>query len=220
MVVIKRLLLPALLLVVVVASSAYYFYKSPGEVAANVTYCRVDIASFNWSGQNEGETVKVNPDFPPGVIGFFMPPFNRFSLVRGIDEAAKRLGGGVPLLPTLLPEGMNYADVYVGPVVHICFSYAPAQDQRFADIVIEISCTSHPSSLEELKGVVSSLPELKLIQVEDIWVIFHENEQSYQGAVYDSGRFDHNGLYYQMSARHPLTMQDLIKIIGSMKTPY
>jgi len=87
------------------------FKPATVTVQNSTTLCKADLTNFDWSGQNEGETVLVKD---PSSSFMYTPPFNRFSLTRGIDEATRRLGGRIPELPTLLPEGIKFADVYVG----------------------------------------------------------------------------------------------------------
>lgn len=224
MIIRKRFLLLALLLVAVVALSVYSFSKpvnitSSNTTSSNTKFAIVNMDSFNWSGQNEGETIVPESHSSSPYPEPAYPPFSRFSLIRGINEAPKRLGS-VPMLPTLLPEGMNYADVYIGPTVDICFSYKATQDPRFADIVIEISRTGYVPSTEQRKNSASTFPGFKLIQVGDTCVVINENAHDWdQGTTYILADFFYNNLHYVFSARPPLTTQDVIIMIESMIPP-
>lgn len=112
-VVVKKCLLMVLAVAILTAFLAYSLFKH----AENGMFKSVDLISFCWSGQNEGETIAIEST-GSNWTEMATPPFYRFSLARGIEGAAKRLHN-VPLIPTLLPEGIRYADVYVGPNVTI-----------------------------------------------------------------------------------------------------
>lgn len=209
----RRFLLPALLIVAIGASLLVFnLFKSAGTI----TFNRVDTITFQWSGQAEGETVTINPNWPAIVGGLDIPSFNRFSLTGGVDEAAKKLGS-VPMLPTLLPEGMTYADVYVGPVVIIAYSYRSTEDYTFADMGIEISHA--PYNVPTPEQIKSNLmPPLQLIQIGDMSIILNPKANVRDETVVYAC-FCYGDLYYQVGAKPPLTGEDLIKIIGSMKIP-
>ena len=212
-------LLLALVVIMVVSFCAYYFYKPAYIAAAEAKLTAVDGRRFDWSGHSEGETVRIQPSWSASTHGVAYPPFERYSLTIGINEAAARLGRA-PVLPTLLPEGMNYADVYVGPTVDICFSYSEAQDPRLSDIVIEISRATHVPSLEERRDMVSRLPRIQLIQVGDMWVEFLQAYDASQQTTWTHAQFYDGNLDYWMSFRSPLATQDAITIIRSMEIPH
>jgi len=211
----KRFLLLPLLIVVVVASSVAYNFSKP---AGGTKFSKVDTASFHWSGQKEGETIEIEPDWSASVAAPYVPPFERFSLARGIDEAIKRLNGKGPLLPTLLPEGIKYADVYVGPDVIICYSYGGAEDYRSGNMGIEISPgPRRVPTPEELKPYL--YPDQKLIQIGDKWVVITDEAHDWErGELYILATFYCDNLRYSVWARPPLTSQDVIKVIENMKT--
>lgn len=212
----KRLLF-VFLLVVLVALSAYHFYKPAG------TPSKIDVHNFDWSGEYEGEIVEVKKsDWPTSVIGPVIPPFRRFSLAKGIDEVIQRYQQA-PLLPTWLPEGMRYADVYIGPVVIICYSDREVEDFRFANITIEISPSSYRvPSPEDLNRTLRHGE--KLIQVGNIWVELVEKAHFGYPEVEEAfgpsplAWFSKDGIYYMVGVKSPLTPQDLIKIIENMTT--
>lgn len=212
----KRLLF-VFLLIVLVALSAYNFYKPAGPRS------KIDVDSFDWSGAYEGEIVEVEkPDWPTSVIGPVIPLFRRFSLARGIDEVIQRYHQS-PLLPAWLPEGIRYADVYIGPVVIICYSDREVKDFRFANITIEISPASYREPTPDEFGKFLT-PEENLIQIGDIWVVLTEKAHFGYPEVEEvfgpspHAYFTLNGLYYQVGVKSPLTSQDLIKIIENMTT--
>lgn len=183
-------------------------------------FSAVDVTAFQWSGQIEGEIVNRQTESSGSVRGMNYPPFNRYSLLTGLEEAAKELGG-MPLIPSLLPDGMICSDVYIGPVVDICFSYNKIQSPSSADIVIEISRPYIIPTLEEQKHAVSSLTGVRMVQAGDIWVSISDTyaHDPETGVSWAEGYFFHDSFYYAMSVKYPLTNQGLTTIIGSMKTP-
>jgi len=212
----KRFLLLTLLIVVV----AVLALSSNIFSAHDIRLVNVDATSLQWSGQNEGELVESRPSpLRDGLIGGLESSFNRFSLAVGVNKALERLGR-VPLLPTLLPEGMKYADVYVGPDVVVTYGYEPGQDIHSGEIGIEISPGPYRvPTPEELRTYLS--PEYQLIQIGDKWVEITDRAISgWNGERFNYANFVYDGLDYGIGARYPLTTQDLIKIIESMKTPY
>ena len=216
----KRWLLPLISIVLAVVVSAFYFSSSGNPVVSKTTFTNVNRNNLLWSGQNEGETVNRQTDGSGSARGINIPPFSRYSLEIGFEEAAKKLGGK-PLIPTLLPEGITFSDVYIGPVVDICFSYNKSQNQLFSDIIVEISRPSIVPSLEDQKRVASNLTGVRMIQTGDIWVSISDKyyNDPETGASWTPGYFFYDSLYYAMNVKYPLTNQDLTTIIGSMKTP-
>jgi hypothetical protein len=175
----------------------------------------VDLADFRWSGQNEGETVLVKD--PPESL-MYTPPFKRFSLCRGIDEAAKRLGGAIPEVPTILPEGIGFADVYVGPDVMISYSYHGAENFRTDNITIEISrAPSRIPTVEERR--LSLLPTEELVLAGDKWALITGRAFGCNGQLIVSATFFHGNLTYAIGAEPQLTKQDVISMIESMRIP-
>ena len=186
----------------------------------------IDVGKFMYSGREEGEVVQVNPELNTTATVPPIPPFQRYSLGKGIEEAI-RVFGKAPLLPKWLPESMKYAEVYIGPVVLICFSDRVVSDFTFDNISIEVTGDTNPPSVEELKKEELSWRtygwNLKLIQVGDIWITFSEKASlgPYGDEIFGPSPlaiFWTGNLYYIMSAGSPLTPQDLIKIIESMTT--
>lgn len=214
----RFLALTAILFAIVVISSWLYFCKPPEK--SGVKFGAVDVTAFQWSGQIEGETVSMRTESSGSVRGMYVPSFSRYSLAVGLVEAAKKLGG-TPLLPTLLPDGMTCSDVYIGPVVDICFSYDKTKGPSSSDIVIEISRPAGIPTLEEQNHAVSNLTGLRLIQTGDIWVTISDTyyHDPGTGVSWAPAYFFHDSFYYIMNAKYPLTNQDLTTIIGSMRTP-
>jgi hypothetical protein len=209
----RRFLLLAVLVVVIVTSIAVFNLSKP---AGAVTLSGADEVTFRWSGQTEGETITIDPKSTRAVGDFAIPSFNRFSMARGIDEALTRLGS-VPMLPTLLPEDLIYADVYVGPDVIIAYSYTSTKDFTFSDMGIEISpAPKKVPTPEEIRVYLK--PPLQLVQVGKIWVILNP-EANIRGERGFYACFCNENLYYQVSAKPPLTAEGLMKIIESMETP-
>src|SRR5512136_2825089 len=101
----KRPLLLGILVVVAAVLSMFFFYNPFNNTASRTSFSQVDLSALHWSGQNEGETVNRQTDGSGSARGIYIPPFSRYSLATGLEEAAKLLGGK-PLIPTLLPEGM------------------------------------------------------------------------------------------------------------------
>jgi len=212
----KRWLLPLISIVLAVVVSAFYFSSSGNPVVSKTTFTNVNRNNLLWSGQNEGETVRVVPNHQQSVGGIFIPPFNRYSLSEGVAQAERQ--GIVPLVPTLLPEGMVYADVYIGPTVDVCFSYKKANDPSYADFVIEMHGVPTVPSINDLKDHPS--PGTQVFQAGDKWVeIFNDYYHDQETGLWAIGKFFHGNVQYMVSAKYPLTNQDLIIIIGNMKTP-
>lgn len=218
----RRLIVLSVLVSVSVVLAMLFFYNplnnTPNPSGTN--FSQVNLSALHWSGQIEGETVNRQTANSSSVRGMVIPPFSRYSLAMGLEEAAKRLGGK-PLIPTLLPDGMTYSDVYIGPVVDICFSYNKTEDPTTVDIVIEISRGYMIPTLEEQKNAVSNLTGVRMVQAGDIWVSIADRyvHDSATGLSWAEGYFFHESFYYAMSIKYPLTNQDLTTIIGSMKTP-
>ena len=213
----KRLLLVWGVMALLAVSLIYYRFTSSDN------FVNIDVHGFYWSGENEGEMVEVRSSSPtqgsPPI-----PPFNRFSLARGIDEVTNRYKK-TPLLPTRLPREMKFADVYIGPDVIICFSDRAVTDFRWANISIEISPSSAASATYSPEQLRKALEETNgtLIQIGDIWVSMIERAHSGFPEVDEAfgpfplAWFWKDGLYYVMGVTPPLTPQDLTKIIESMK---
>lgn len=214
----KEAALAAIALVAVMIFSWFYFYHSPEQ--SNIKFSAVDVTAFQWSGQIEGETVNRQAQNSSSVRGMYIPPFSRYSLSTGLEEAAKLLGGK-PSIPTRLPDGMIYSDVYIGPVVDICFSYNESQDPLFSNVIIEISRPLTIPSLEEQKSNKSNLTGVRTVQAGDIWVSIQDKyyNDSEIGASWTPGYFYDENFYYAMNVKYPLTNQDLTTIIASMRTP-
>lgn len=187
----------------------------------------IDVGDFKYGGGEEGEVVQpvhltdILAPIPP------YPPFNRYSLDRGVEEAVKTLGKA-PMLPEWLPEGMRYAEVYTGPpVVIICFSDRAIKDFRYANVSIEVSVDNNPPSLETLRTLEESWREQgsdhKLVQVGDLWIVLCEKASPGPDRAKIFGPspsplawFWKDNLYYIVGVGQPLTTQDLLKIIESM----
>lgn len=213
----KRWLLPIPFVIALVALLIMYAYNPFSSTSVRTSFEPVIGGNLLWSGQNEGETVSVVPHYQQSVGGIFVPPFSRYSLSEGIAEARKQ--GMVPLVPTLLPVGMVYADVYIGPTVDVCFSYNKTEDPSYADLVIEMHGVSTVPSIDDIKK--NLWQGAQLFQVGDKWVeilndYYHNPDTGFSWAT---GEFFYGNVHYIVSAKYPLTNQDLTTIIGSMKTP-
>lgn len=188
-------------------------YSLPRGTTPDITLRNTDVHSLAWSGEYEGEVVEVKYTGPG--IGPMTPPFNRFSLARGIEEF-KRIFGRPPLLPTLLPENIKYVDVYIGgSVVIISFNDKEAESFEESKISIEISYNPKPPSPDDLRKCLKE-PDEKLLQIGDMWVWLKEKAW---GQI-PFALFFKDDLYYTIAAWPPITAQDLIKIIESMKPPH
>lgn len=189
----------------------------------------LELSNLSWSGSVEGETVipvvkKLNfglQHCPP------YPPFKRYSLVKGIDEI--RTGWcEEPYLPTWLPRDIRYADVYIASVAIIAFGDIEMEDFRYAKVVIQfVGPTLEPGvrreSIEDYRRMVEGSGDLgsvkKVIRVGDIWVDLAIDapvpEGPYERCHFAS--FWIEGNYYIVTVNPPLTPEDLLKIIESMK---
>lgn len=212
----KRLFLVTLLIFsILIAISLSYFNKSLINSPSSTSFTRVDFSSLLTSGQNEGETVNIEQHYEGTIRGIPVPSFRRYSLVEGLNQTYQRLG--VILVPTTLPEGIAYSDVYIGPTVDICFSYNKTDDPSHADIVIEIGSVSVVPSVDYLKTHL--LQGSQLVQAGDQWVTVHDDYvHNSDGQSWAFGHFFQNNLQYLVNAKYPLTNQDLVTIIGNMRT--
>jgi hypothetical protein len=212
----KRLLLATLLIISIsIAISLSYFNKSSINSPSSTSFSKVDFSSLLASGQNEGEQVNFEQHYEGAIRGIPVPSFRRYSLVEGLNQTYERLG--VILVPTTLPEGITYSDVYIGPTVDLCFSYNRTDDPSRADIVIEIGSVSVVPSVDYLKSHL--LQGSQLIQAGDQWVTMHDDYvHNSDGQSWAFGHFFHNNLQYLVNARYPLTNQDLVTIIRNMRT--
>jgi len=213
---VSKRFLAIILLVVIVAVAGYlvYIHLSSPPIHLNSTLSRL-----KYGGAKEGETIEVRPRFKGA--GIVIPPFKRYSLQRGLEEIAKKYGV-MPKLPHWLPEGMTYAEVYIGPTDMICFSDRKVENFLFANITFEVKYGVPQPRLEDIKKTID--PDQKqLIQVRNIWVVLipkaHSGYLDVEEAFGPSpfAYFWDDGFYYMVSARSPLTTQDLIKIIESME---
>ncbi|MBS7634272.1 hypothetical protein KEJ34_02070 [Candidatus Bathyarchaeota archaeon] len=177
---------------------------------------------FKYSGNAEGEIIEARVKTPPGYFGSVppLPPFKRYSLVTGIDLIVKQWKMSL-LLPTWLPEGMKYADVYIGPVIIITFSYEKTEDFMGGEFGIQIKMGNPPGTLDELnKTVEPSKREgdkyIELMKMGDIWAVVAKKRPN---TSFIMAWFFYKGEYYYIVdvKSPPLTLQDLVKIIESMK---
>ena len=181
------------------------------------------LGELKYSGKEEGEIINVEPRYPEGVSGIPIPPFKRYSLLRGLEEFSKKYGR-LPRLPAWLPQYIKYASVYMGPVAIFCFSDEPEKDFRFGKVIIEVSYASGEPSFQELREEVEDNPRLKLLKIDDTWIILCEKayvgdldvEEKFGVETIPLAWFFRNGFYYSIAVNPPLTSQDLIKIIENM----
>ena len=123
-------------------------------------------------------------------------------------------------LPKWLPEGMRYAEVYMGPTTIICYSDRKVENFLFANVTIEV--IKYPAQYaptpDELKRIAESSGG-RLMRINGAWVLLSEKaEIPYEG-------FDHaciasffkDDFYYMVGVKSPLTPQDLINVIESME---
>ncbi len=99
----------------------------------------------------------------------------------------------------------------------ISYSYDGAENFRDDDITIEIvSAPSRVPTNEELR--LSLHPYQELVQVADKWIVITDKAfGSNEGELIVVASFVHNGLSYGIGARPPLTKQDVILMIESMR---
>jgi hypothetical protein len=215
----RQIMLSVLVSVSVVLAMLFFynpFNRSSINSPSSTSFSEVDFSSLHASSQNEGETVNIEQSYEGTIRGIPVPSFRRYSLTEGLNLTYQRLG--VILVPTTLPEGTAYSDVYIGPTVDLCFSYNRTDDPTYADIVIEIGSVSVVPSVDYLKTHI--LQGSQLVQAGDQWVTLRDDYvHNSDGQSWAFGHFFHNNLQYLVNAKYPLTNQDLITIIGSMKTP-
>ncbi|MBS7635091.1 hypothetical protein KEJ34_06345 [Candidatus Bathyarchaeota archaeon] len=172
---------------------------------------------FKYGGSADGETIIIreeapsDPEHPISIPPY--PPFVRYSLATGINVILDECGRIPLLLPTWLPEGMKYADVYIGPVIIIIFSYEKVEDFRFAEFGIQIKRV-RSRGLEELNKTVEYARkegdnDIELMKIGEIWAVV-------VGRV-NMAWFFKDDYYYIVGVKAPLTLQDMIKIIESLK---
>lgn len=186
------------------------------------SHININVGSFRYGGREEGETGIVRTSPPPHVSSPGTSSFKRYSLAKGVEEIA-RVWGRAPPLPKWLPDNMTYAEAYTEPAAIVCYSDRPVEDFRFADVTIEIHLQG-PSE-EELKQEVENSPYLKLVKAGDVWVVM--NEKAHSGWIEEEEAFgpsplawfSKDGFYYMVGVHAPLTPQDLVKVIESMKPP-
>jgi hypothetical protein len=224
----RRNLQVLVLLSAIFVASAYFLYKPTGtqpireDLPSITSLVQTDTRSLGWSGEHEGELVEVTA--PETGSGFRppYPPFARYSFAAGIDEGTKRFGKS-PLLPALLPKATRYADVYVGPVVMISYSYEKARDFRDSAINIQVTVGPRqvPTREEEEQALNSDLTSgERLIDVGNTWIATFEKAQGDNiGETVRLAFFFHGGLYYIVRAEPNLAMQDFIGVLESMLAP-
>ncbi|MEM2912853.1 MAG: hypothetical protein QXR06_00765 [Candidatus Bathyarchaeia archaeon] len=170
---------------------------------------------FEYGGSADGETIRIREDASTPTPPY--PPFVRYSLATGINVILDECGRIPLLLPTWLPEGMKYADVYIGPVIIITFSYEKVEDFRFAEFGIHIKRV-RSGGLEELNETVEYARkrgenDIELMKIGEIWAVVVRRANM----AWIMAWFFKDDYYYIVSVKAPLTFQDLIKIIESMK---
>jgi len=186
---------------------------------------------FEYGGDIEGETIEIkklgSPEKPTTATSPPYPPFKRYSLTSGIQAVLNEYGE-VPLLPTWFPEEMKFADVYMGPVTIISFSDRKVSDFRFANITIQVKLYPNPPSLDELNksveyGKQQGNNDLNLVQIGDTWVVLSEKaglgdpEVEAMFGPSPLAWFFKDNYYYIICVKSPLTPQDMIKILESLK---
>jgi len=214
------LIVVALILIIVVIFSLLYF-PSKHET--------LSLLKLSWSGRVEGEIVtlvvrKLNFGIE-SLPGY--PPFERFSLVRGIEEIRSRWCEE-PYLPTWLPEDIRYADVYIHSIAIIAFGDREMESFLYSKVTIQfvgprLEPKERRENIEEYKRTVEGPGALgsirKAIKVGDIWVDLAINAPVPAGP-YERCHFALfwiEGNYYIVTVKPPLTPEDLLKIIRSMK---
>lgn len=198
----------------------------------------VNKYDFLYDGETEGEKVQITIQTDENAFvtqrGIAFPPFTRFSLSKGLMEVAKGYGK-ILSLPKWISEGMVYADVYIGPVIIITFSDKKTEDFRSAEISIEAAIFGNPPNeatiereYEDMKQhaadnnsitIRDSSGNIDIVTLNtttpmffDVGNIHVTLVEGYPPIAY----FWKNSVYYIVSAKPPLTSQDLMEIVKSM----
>lgn len=220
----RRKLGISIVLFAVIAAAVALVYRP----SASIDLSR--IGDSEYGGEEEGEVVQILTRRIEGVemsAGPPYPSFERYSLDRGVREIL-RVYGRAPPLPTWLPEGMMYSEVYMGPVAIICFSAGKVSDFRFANVTIQVAWDPHLETLDDLRRAEESWKQqgwddLKLVQIGETWVVMHERASlGDPEAEAMFGRspvawFWKDGFYCVVCVKSPLTPQDLTNIIEAME---
>ena len=129
-------------------------------------------------------------------------------------------------LPTKMPDNISLAAIYYKPPV-IILSYCDREvtDYRYDNVTIEISMWSHtPPPLEELKKIAEKDPDnLKVLNINGVRGILIEKARwgnPELQELHGSSPYAYFWLgnhYYTISATPPITSDQLIEIIKSMK---
>ncbi|MCD6369759.1 MAG: hypothetical protein J7L38_08210 [Thermoproteales archaeon] len=224
---VKVLVLVSVLVSFIITSSLIYAFlnhESDGKTIVDKEYSTniLDrIEDFIYEGK-EGEVVEINPKFPKGVRGVFIPPFKRFSLAKGVEEILKIFNGNLPLFPRWLPERMKYASVFIGPVIVICFSdrfMVPEKEFMFANVSIEVTRMDAPPEM-----LLMAPHRGRILKIDSTWVVlatnastgFWEVENVLGERPLHLAYFIKDGFHYLVSIEKPLTPQDLLRIVESM----
>ena len=148
----------------------------------------------------------------------------RITLKELIDVANAH---GIDLyLPTKMPDNISLVAIYYKPPV-IMLSYCDREvtDYRYDNVTIQISMWLHtPPSLEDLKKIAEKDPDnLKVLDVNGAMGILIEKARwgnPELQEMYGSSPYAYFWLgdhYYTISATPPITSDQLIEIIRSMK---
>lgn len=186
--------------------------KSASNMSERQPLVLINKDTLLWSGQKEGEKVTLLQSEGPHVPY----PFTRYSLEQGLNVTLNKLKGTVPLLPTLLPANIAYADVYIGPVVIIAWSSNAAADYRSSIIRVEITLNKRATPTDEQLNT-TMLPGDELFRMSDTFGFIDEDARTGWGDSAVIASFYNGNLHYVMTASPPVTKQDLLNVIQSMK---
>ena len=213
-----------MLLVSVAVVLTAVFLRSYIESSNSVISYPSVLGELEYSGREEGEVVEIRPRYPKEIVsGIPIPPFKRYSIPKGLEVFLK-IYGRLPRLPSWLPPYIKYASMYIGPEAVFCFSEEPEKDFRLGNVIIGVTRIYGEPSPQELKSVVEDNPRLKLLKIDDTWIILCEKayigdldvEEKFGVERTPLAWFFKDGFRYSIAVYPPLTTQDLIKIIESM----
>lgn len=211
------LFLVSVVSVALVASLFYEFASVPA---------RINVGNFQYGGSKEGEKVEISGSAYPSSVSAPGITYGgeRYSLPTGVEKVMQAWRR-VLMLPTWLPGNLTYADVYIGSTVIIAYSDRRLPDWRFTSVSMELVLDPNPPSLDELREVIGNDTTTRLVEVGDLgWVVI--GEKRYSGWIEEEAlgpraltlsTFWKDGIAYHIGVLNPLTPEDLLKVLESMK---
>jgi len=190
------------------------------SLAAAVVIAVVTTANLWMTSPGTGEEAHNHPAYPAPLYKVA----KKITLKELIDVADAH---DIDLyLPTKMPDNISLVAIYYKPPV-IILSYCDREmtDYRYDNVTIEISMRPHtPPTLEELKKIAEKDPDnLKVLNINGARGILIEKarwgnpelQELYGPSPY--AYFWLGNHYYTISATPPITSDQLIEIIKSMK---